>query len=406
MRNTLTVSKITLLSILIFLTQFITLPYFSWYNLVKYITIVIVGVYVVSRYKCFIKRKYITINCLSLFFSGMLLWTSFQNRNQITTRNPFLAAIVFVALFLTFLLFMEIMVEKNMVQRVLDTFYKTTLVILMINDLLILLYPDLYLTYGENYFIGTKFEVVYLHFLLVCLYIGKYKENNTKSYNNIVVFGILMWTFGIGTLVKCSTGLVGTVILIVLMLVISSREKLFLNPVFYAAVQALCFGFVFFCEMVLNNPTVENFVVNILGKNATMSGRANIYIKVPMLLTSHNAWMTGFGYATSYELGRKLGGFPDTQNGVLEWIWNAGIPTTIVMITIFMTILFISKRRMTVRNRGRLLPLITMLYLLTILGTVEITITQLYFALGVCVMGVGLSFSDELGAVRPLLSDI
>lgn len=82
-----------------------------------------------------------------------------------------------------------------------------------------------------------------------------------------------------------------------------------MNPVFYVAVQAVCFGFVFFCDAVLNNPTVENFVVNILGKNATMSGRANIYIKVPMILTGHRAWTTGFGYATSYELGRKLGDF-------------------------------------------------------------------------------------------------
>jgi hypothetical protein len=32
---------------------------------------------------------------------------------------------------------------------------------------------------------------------------------------------------------------------------------LFLNPVFYVAVQAVCFGFVFFCDAVLNNPYVN-----------------------------------------------------------------------------------------------------------------------------------------------------
>lgn len=401
MRKVLIVSKTTLLSILIFLTQFITLPYFSWYNAVKYMTIVIVGVYVVSRYRYFIKRKYILINCLSFLFGGMLLWNSFQNRNQITTRNPFLAAIVFIALFLTFLLFMEIMVEKNMVQRVLNVFYRVALVVLIINDLLILAYPNLYLAYGQNYFVGTKFEVVYLHFLLVCLYIAKNKENGTK--NKATILGMLIWTFIVGVLVECSTGLVGTIILVALMLVIKNREQLFLNPVLYAVVQALCFGFIFFCEAVLNNPTVENFIINILGKNATMSGRANIYIKVPMLLTSHHAWMTGFGYATSYELGRKLGGFPDTQNGVLEWIWNAGIPTTIVMLTIFMAILFLSKRAIARENIRKMFPLVTMLYLLTILGAVEITIAQLYFALGICIMGVGLSSCDKTEEVGVLL---
>ena len=167
-----------------------------------------------------------------------------------------------------------------------------------------------------------------------------------------------------------------------------------MNPVFYVAVQAVCFGFVFFCDAVLNNPTVENFVVNILGKNATMSGRANIYIKVPMILTGHRAWTTGFGYANSYELGRKLGGFPDTQNGILEWIWYAGVPTTIIMLVLFMVILYISKQTMA-RSSEKMRYMLALLYLLTILGMVEITITQMYFAIIICIMGIGASCSNE-----------
>ena len=100
MRNSFTVSKTSLIVTMIFLTQFITLPYFAWYNVVKYIAIVIVGVYVCIRYKKVDKRKYALINMISVIFCGMLLWTSFQNRNQIASRNPFLAAIVFSALFI------------------------------------------------------------------------------------------------------------------------------------------------------------------------------------------------------------------------------------------------------------------------------------------------------------------
>ena len=392
MRSSLIISRTSIIATIIFLTQFITLPYFSWYNTVRYAYIVIVGLYIITRSRCIIKSKYLLVNVLALVFSGMLLWTSFQNRNQITSRNPFLAAIVFVALFLMFLFFMEIMIEDNKVQQVLNTFYRMDLVVLLVNDILVLVVPNLYLSFGENYFIGTKFEVVYLHFLLICLYIAKSKVN---THRNFIVLGMLLWTFFIGVQVKCSTGLVGVAIMIILIIAINKKEDMFLNPVFYAVVQVLCFGFIFFCEAVLNNPTVENFIVNILGKNATMSGRANIYIKVPMILTSHQAWTTGFGYATSYELGRKLGGFPDTQNGILEWIWYAGIPTTIVMVVLFMVILYISKQSMS-GNTVRMRSLLVFLYLLTILGTVEITITQMYFAIFVCVMGIGLSYSNGL----------
>lgn len=391
MKNSMIVSKTSIIAIILFLTQFVTLPYFPWYNVLKYASIIIVGGYVITRCKCVIRRKYALINVLALAFGGMLLWTSFQNRNQITSRNPFLAAMVFVLLFLVFLFFMEIIIEDKKISQILNVFYRMDFLVLLVNDILILVFPDLYLSFGENYFIGTKFEVVYLHFMLVCLYMTKVKDN---AHKNRVVLGMLLWTFFIGVQVKCSTGLVGTAIMIALIIAINKKERLFLNPIFYAVVQTLCFGFVFFCDTVLNNPTVENFIVNILGKNATMSGRANIYIKVPMILTNYRAWTTGFGYATSYELGRKLGGFPDTQNGILEWIWYAGIPTTIIMLVLFMAILYVSKQAMS-RNNEKMCYILVLLYLLTILGIVEITITQMYFSIVICIMGIGLSCSNE-----------
>lgn len=390
MNNRLIISKTSTIAMLLFLTQFVKLPYFPWYNGLKYASVMIVGGYVITKYRYVLRRKYALINVLALIFSGMLLWTSFRNQNQITSRNPFLAAIVFAALFLVLLFFMEIVIEENRAAQILNVFYRMNLIVLFVNDLLIFVFPDLYLAFDENYFIGNKFEVVYLHFLLVCLYITKSKS---KKHKNLIVLGMLIWTFFIGVQVKCSTGLVGTAVMMVLIAAINKKENLFLNPAFYAAVQAVCFGFVFFCDAVLTNPMVENFVVNILGKSATMSGRANIYIRVPMILTSDRAWITGFGYGTSYELGMTLGGFPDTQNGILEWIWYAGIPTTIVMIVLFMVILYVSKQAMSERG-DRMRYLLVFLYLLTILGMVEITITQMYFAVIVCIMGIGLSCGE------------
>lgn len=37
MRNRLIVSKTSIIAVILFLTQFVTLPYFAWYNVLKYI---------------------------------------------------------------------------------------------------------------------------------------------------------------------------------------------------------------------------------------------------------------------------------------------------------------------------------------------------------------------------------
>ena len=132
MRNRLIVSKTSIIAVILFLTQFVTLPYFAWYNVLKYMSIIIVGGYIITKYKCVIRRKYALINVLAFVFGGMLLWTSFQNRNQITSRNPFLAAIVFVELLLAFLFFMEITIEEKKVPQILNIFYRMNLIVLLV----------------------------------------------------------------------------------------------------------------------------------------------------------------------------------------------------------------------------------------------------------------------------------
>lgn len=395
MKDTFIISKVTILSILIFITQFISLPYFSWYNMVRYGTVIIVGIYVFIRYRYIIQKKYLSINLLAVLFGGLTVGLSFINRNTITERNPFLASIVFVALFLTFLFFMEIVVEQGKVQQALETFYKVAWIIVIITDFLILIYPELHLVYEENYFVGTKFEVVYLHFFLIVLCLEKKFYNCDEKGCKVYLLVLLAVTLFIGIQVDCSTGIVGVLIFLVLILLINKREKQFLNPVFYLIIQFLCFTFVFFCEYILSNSAIESFIVDVLGKSITMTGRVNIYKIVLALLFKYNAWNTGFGYATSYELGGKHGNFPNTQNGILEWIWQVGIPTTIVMVAMFMLMLFVSKKYLNDSNRKLLYPLLVGLYLMTILGMVEITISQMYFAFAICIIGVAMGLGKK-----------
>ena len=122
-------------------------------------------------------------------------------------------------------------------------------------------------------------------------------------------------------------------------------------------------------------------------------------MRVPIILTERDGWMQGMGYGSSYDLGMRYGGFPDTQNGILEWIWQVGIPTTIIMVLMFAIILTVAKKHTYYRNRKALLPLIAGAYLFTVLGTVEITIGIMYFSLMICIMCVATDTYKEKNTV-------
>ena len=387
MGKSLKISISSMLAIPLFLTQFITMPYISWYNLLRYGTIVIVGLYVGRRIRIVIQKKYFFLNLIALIFSFLTIITSYLNRSRLGDRDPFLASIPFAVAFLFFLFYMEIMAEKKKIKRVIEIFLRTSLVVLLITDILIFVAPSLLTLYG-NYFVGTKFEVAYLHILTIILYLSLDLTEKINTYEKILLVILSAWTFFISAYVDCSTGIVGIIVLLLLLLAIKRRELLFLNGKFYCVIQTLCLGFVFFYKFVLNNSTVEYFVVELLGRDITLTSRTRIYEIVPILLTEHNGWMIGMGYGSSYDLGMRLAGFPDTQNGILEWIWQVGIPTTIIMVLMFAVILTIASKYMNQRNRRFLYPLIAGLYLFTILGTVEITITSMYFSLALCIIGV------------------
>ena len=114
MEKSLKVSSI--LAVLIFVTQFISLPYISWYNLLRYTTIVLVGLYVGIRIKIVLQKKYLLVNIIAVAFSFLTVFTSFLNRSREINRDPFLASIPFVASFVLVLLFMEISADYGMMK--------------------------------------------------------------------------------------------------------------------------------------------------------------------------------------------------------------------------------------------------------------------------------------------------
>lgn len=388
MKRKLTISIPSILMVMLFIIQFVSFPYFPWYNIMKYGFIVMIGIFVIKRYNIFFKKRYMIINCLAILFGGLTIYSSFINRNQIIERNPFLSSIIFVATYLLFLFFIEIMVERKKVKKMIDVFYKTAFIIAILNDVIMFAKPKLVSIHGNNYFIGNKFSVVYLHLILIALYLAKINFQSQKKIQKKRMLSLSIWSIAVGFYVKCATGVVGLLLLYLFIHIINKKEKLFLNWMVFTIVQLFCFSFVHINERILNNPLVQSFILNVLKRDITLTSRTRIFKMVPKLLTGNTTW--GFGYGTSYELGMKLGGFPNTQNAVLEWVWQVGIHITIIMLIMFAFILYFTSKNLNNRNKNTVIPILACIYIMTVLGTVEITIDSIYFALLILVLGISM----------------
>lgn len=389
MKGKLTISIPSILMIMLFIIQFVSFPYFPWYDTIKYGFIVIIGVFVVRRYKVFLNKKYRIINCLAILFGGLTIYSSFINRNQTIERNPFLSAIIFVITYLLFLFFIEIMVERKKIKKMIDVFYKTAFIIAILTDIIMFLKPELVSIHGNNYFIGTKFRVVYLHLILIALYLAKLNfQSHQKKFQTKRMLSLSIWSILVGLYVKCATGVVGLLLLYPFIHIINKNKRILLNWIPFTIVQLFCFSFVYINELILNNPLIQSFILHVLKRDITLTARTRIFNMVPELLTGNTVW--GFGYGTSYELGMKLGGFPNTQNAVLEWIWQVGIHITIIMLIMFAFILYFTSKNLNDTNKNAVIPILACIYIMTVLGMVEITIDSIYFALLILILGMSM----------------
>lgn len=382
--------KITITSVLLvlcFLTQFISLPYFSWYDILRYFTIVVVGLYDITKYKLIFQKKYRIINLISLLFCGLTILSAFLNLKRDLERNPLYAAIVFSASFIVFLFFIESLAEQNQIKKTLNIFFKTALLIAIVTDILIIFVPSLKETY-DNYLIGTKFGVSFLHLELIVLYLCNLDINKLKISNKVILFILFILTYLISLCVQCVTGIISVLILLILLFCVKNNEKNFSNPVIFIAVQCMSFVFIFIYGNLLNIPFIKYIIVNYFEKDITLTSRTIIFSIVPDILSKNNAWLTGMGYGSSYELGHKYSSFPDTQNGILEWIWNVGVPTTIIMLLMFSIIFYVVKKRINKDNKKNLFPILAIIYMFTILEMIEVTIGKTYFGFIALLFGI------------------
>lgn len=377
----------TIHAVLVYLLVFFTTTYIS-YNPIRYFLLVAVAMMILSNIRILFRKTYRELNVSIAFFCLATLVVSYINRNGYTDRNPFLAAVVFVATLIEFVITVEIFCQREEIQNLIRVFYRMTLLVVMLTDFLIL-FTNMHLRYGGDVFlVGTKFSVVYMHFYLISFFFAdkniELRTIRESSLNNMLLGVLLIITMTVSIKLGTATGIVGTVALLLFLWLSERNIGAFLNSksFFVALIASLLFAV--FVEIILSNSIVTYIITQLLGKDVTLTFRTVIYSMFPNIMKER--WFWGFGYGTGYEVLMRYG-IVDAQNGIFDWIQQIGVFGT-MLLAIWLCIAMKQPKNLCDINHSDVRSLTALAYVFVLLATVEITFSSKFLAIIVLLYGI------------------
>ena len=261
----------TIVYFLIFVVTFLTIPYLENYNTIKYIFLLLAGVYCI-RYKkaIFNEKKFLITNVL---VTTTAIWVigsaAFLNGN--VERNTFLAAIVYYGALLEMVYIIEISIIKNDFDRFLKLILILFGLAVAIVDTQVIV--ELFLGMGHDfktYIFGIKFNVGILNVQYIVFY-WMYMERFKKlKRSRIIALALLEIT--VSWLAYTSTLVVIGVILLLGFIFEDKLKKVITNPAFFVVIYILSATFIYWYPILLKSrPIVE--LSNYMGENISdMSG--------------------------------------------------------------------------------------------------------------------------------------
>jgi len=368
------ISSITYIVPMIYFVAFIRFPYFEYYDIVKYLLVTIIAFFLLIKTKALFTKSFRLSNQVLLIYLLVVVVTSLLNSNHELSRNVFLASVMFSTIVLEVFLVFQYFIKIDQYSRLIDILYKLTFGSLLINDLLLLTIPSLHKITGGYYFVGNKFDVVYLHLILLVFFLMRRRNIRVQSNNSkIIGVAIILATYLISYRVDSATGLIGITLLMVLLKLRISTKQILTRPLLPIIVLVSSSSFFFIFDSILSVPFVRLFIEETLHRDVTLTGRLWIYRSVFDIMPGH--FFTGFGHGSTFEICMKLLRAPNTQNGLIEILVQYGVLGVILFLALLYTIF---RGRKIPENS---LPLVTLIYVFILLSSVEITFSLQFFAL-------------------------
>ena len=357
----------------------ISIPVFT---VVKWPLLYVAGACLLSQlnllFKNIMKRRYLFILLLLLLFCGALLVSGNVNRDNSTQISIMRSTVRTVCFVVELFVLMIWIAEKGHGKFLINFLFRYILILVLATD--ILLFTKLITFHDgshEAYLVGTKFIVSYLHMDLLMLWFlkGGVSSAQLRNMPKLLLAVLAIYLIVVSIRVQCMTGVLGCVLLFVCYLLIDRPSRKGLNalnsPVSLSLAMLFCLIFPFVSELIVSIPAVNYFVVSVLGRNENLTGRVEIFEIFGSRMEGHAAF--GFGMGNANAAAKTLFGYANAQNAFLQWILQAGAITTVALVLVILAI-FVQRAKF--GNFKKTMPLVILLYVYILLGTVETTFSM------------------------------
>lgn len=249
----------------------------------------------------------------------------------------------------------------------------------VINDIMLYMIPEMAKLFGgiwwTSYFVGTKFDVGYLHlFFIATLFSTFFQGKKHNICKNTLLIVLLILSIYSSFFVDCNTGMISAVLFFILVLSIKKKYTVFIKPQVFCSILIASLLFVIGYSVILNSSIVKFLVQDIFNRDLSLTGRTAIY-KLLRSAMAGNIW-TGYGYGINYTISQTIFNYDNTQNGLMEWILQIGIIGTVLLIIFLYVIFYIVKKS---KPSNSIVPILSFIYVLTIIAMIEISLDLFYF---------------------------
>lgn len=337
--------------------------YFPLYDKIRTISVFILFFMLIGHIKVFFQRNVdIVLNSAVLLFMIEVIYSSHINSGYATSR--FYASLQFAGgVAETFFVFeyIQYISRVDLSKKVL---YYWTLFYCVLSDILSIINPSVYGT-ADSFLIGNKFQISYLHIMLLVFW-GMCNEKRLKDRKLVAIIHIA-WAGAISFYTECSTALIGILIACVIwmlkdkiLIVLEKWRNAFI-------LLAICDSLLLVNTAVLSNKYVSYFIQNVLGKDATLTGRLRIYSVIQKAITQ-NIWF-GHGFENNHTATMQVISAANAQNGILDCMISYGL-AGVILLGVIMALSLVRGKQKT-----GFFPYI-MVYTFIVISMVEITLNR------------------------------
>lgn len=277
------------------------------------------------------------------------------------------------------------------------SFFWLLLIVSIANDVSVFLSP---LHRAETeYLLGNKFITGYTHMLLIGLYavLLSHKSGYVR-YNWGLFWALLIESAIVVTTADTMTAMIGLVIVAVMTLLLPKAAAKVLSIGVIAAAVLLTINVVFFATgMLLDNPYVQHFVTEVLGRSLNLTGRTQIYDDLGFIVQMSP--YVGWGYGS--HVVSEVVGYGNAQNGIMELLVRYGIVGTVGFLLVIIVLLPSFKSGTPIKDSGFVKGCVGVLYGMFVVSLVEIPFGGMVFYLMISFISVMLK-PDATFALSPI----